>query len=264
MILAAGAGVFALLANLEQWLGRISDQLNRAASGVSDPLALVIIFAAGVIASLTPCVYPVIPLVVGYMSGAEASAVADGAEQSGRRRRAVVRSLAFVAGLSAVYTALGVAAVLLGRPFGSMTQTFWGYAFVGLVLLVFSLSLWGLFEIRVPSFILDRLGGGPRKGVWGAVGMGATSAIVAAPCAAPIVFSIAAKLSQEQRFAFGVIAMLVFSLGMGLLFLLLGIFSSLAASLPRPGRWMVTLKKVVAVLMIGMACYFFFQGYRRW
>ena len=71
-------------------------------------------------------------------------------------------------------------------------------------------------------------------------------------------------LSQEQRFAFGVIAMLVFSLGMGLLFLLLGIFSSLAASLPRPGHWMVTLKKVVAVLMIGMACYFFFQGYRRW
>ncbi len=254
----------ALLGGVTEWLDRLSGQLNRAASGVADPVALVFVFLAGIVASLTPCVYPVIPLVVAYMSGSEASAVAGGAEITGRRRRAVMRSLAFVVGLAIVYTALGVAAILLGRPFGSLTQTWWGYAIVGIVFFVFGLSMWGLFELRVPSFILDRFGTGPRQGFWGAVGMGATSAIVAAPCAAPIVFSIAVKLGQEQRFVFGTAAMLVFSLGMGLLFLLLGIFSSLAASLPRPGVWMVTLKKVVAVVMIVMAGYFFYKGYQRW
>lgn len=263
-MLLSAIGPLALVAGPTEWLEGLSAQLNRAASGVSDPAALVFVFLAGIVASLTPCVYPVIPLVVAYMSGSEASAVAGGAEASGRRRRAMGRSLAFVGGLAIVYTALGVTAILLGKPFGSLTQTWWGYAIVALVFLVFGLSMWGLFELRAPSFVLDRLGTGPRKGFWGAVGMGATSAIVAAPCAAPIVFSIAVKLGQEQRFVFGTLAMLIFSLGMGLLFLVLGIFSSLAASLPRPGAWMVTLKKFVAVVMIFMAGYFIYRGYQRW
>ena len=267
--LAIGSALAALplagfLADFENWVGGLSTRLAEAVGGASDPVTLAIFFAAGVLASLTPCVYPMIPIVVAYMGGAETRALADGAPAAGRRRRILVRSLLYVVGMALVYTGLGLAAVLLGRTFGALTQTWWAYGFVGLVLFVFGLSLLGLFDIRVPAFLLNLAGGGPREGHLGAVVMGATSSIVAAPCAAPIVFPLVAIVGQQGRLVFGALAMLSFSLGLGLLFLLLGISSGLAASLPRPGGWMETLKKVLGVVMVLLALYFFHMGYLRW
>lgn len=251
-----------MLQTFESWIGGLSDQLAQSLSGASDPFALLIFFAAGVLTSLTPCVYPMIPIVVAYMGGAESAAVAAGASQESRRRRVLGRSLLYVLGMAIVYTALGLAAILAGRTFGSLTQSFWGYAIVAAVLAVFGLSLLGLFEIRVPTFLLQRLGSGPREGRLGALLMGATSAIVAAPCAAPIVFPLAAMVAREGRVVFGTIAMLVFSLGLGVLFLLLGISSGLAASLPRPGPWMVTLKKITGAVMLAIGIWFFTKAWQ--
>ena len=248
---------------LEDFLGGLAARLADAVGGASDPLAIAIFFGAGVLASLTPCVYPMIPIVVTYMGGAETQAMAAGASAEGRRLRVLVRALVYIAGMAAVYTGLGMAAVLLGKPFGSMTQTFWGYGLVALVLAVFGLGMMGLFEIRVPSFLLDRVATGPRKGWAGAAVMGATSAIVAAPCAAPIVFPLVTIVAKAQRLVFGTGAMLAFSPGLGVLFLLLAISSGLAASLPRPGGWMVTLKKVVGLLMLVLAAWFLYQGWLR-
>lgn len=257
----------ALIAFLEQignWAENASAQLQETVAGASGPFALVVFFAGGVLASLTPCVYPMIPIVVAYMGGAETAAIAQGADATGRRRRVFTRALVYVLGMSVVYTALGIAAALLGQTFGQMTQTPWAYGIVAAVMLVFGLSLFGLFEIRIPSFIVDRVGTGPREGALGALLMGATSGIVAAPCAAPIVFPLLALVSQGGQVVFGTLAMFVFSLGLGLLFLLLGIFSGMAASLPRPGLWMVRLKQGVGVVMILLAAYFVYQGYLRW
>ncbi|MDQ7006550.1 MAG: cytochrome c biogenesis protein CcdA [Acidobacteriota bacterium] len=257
MLLAlAGSG-------LEDRVGALAAQLADSVKGASDPLAIGLFFAAGVLASLTPCVYPMIPIVVTYMGGAESQAVAAGASPEGRRWRVTARALFYIAGMAAVYTGLGMAAILLGKPFGSLTQTFWGYGLVALVLAVFGLGMMGLFEIRVPSFLLDRVGLGPRQGMAGAALMGATSAIVAAPCAAPIVFPLVTLVATQQRFVFGSLAMLAFSLGLGVLFLVLAIFSGLAASLPRPGGWMVTLKKIVGVVMLVLAAWFAYQGWMR-
>ncbi|UCF68085.1 MAG: sulfite exporter TauE/SafE family protein [Acidobacteriota bacterium] len=251
------------LNRLEDWVGAVSSRLAEAVSGASDPLALGIFFAAGVLASLTPCVYPMIPIVVAYMGGAETAAMSSGASRQTRKMRVVVRSLAYVGGMALVYTALGLVALLARRPFGSMTQTFWGYAIVAAVLAIFGLSLLGLFEVRVPTFILDRIGTGPRKGMLGAVAMGASSAIVAAPCAAPIVVPLAAIVAQQGRVLFGTIAMLAFSLGLGLLLMLIGVSSGLAASMPRPGGWMVTLKRIMGVVMLLLAAWFLYQGWWR-
>jgi thiol:disulfide interchange protein DsbD len=262
--LAALTPLAGFLLDLENWVGGLSSKLAESVGGASDPVAVGIFFLAGILASLTPCVYPMLPIVVAYMGGAETAAMAAGAEQAGRRRRIVMRSLLYVVGMAIVYTALGLAAVLLGRTFGALTQEPWAYAIVGLVMLVFGLSLFGLFEIKVPDFILQKVGTGPREGHIGAIVMGATSAIVAAPCAAPIVFPLVAIVGQQGRIVFGTIAMLAFSLGLGLLFLVLGIFSGAAASMPRPGGWMVTLKKVLGVVMVILALYFFYQGYLRW
>jgi thiol:disulfide interchange protein DsbD len=259
--IAAAIPLASLLRDFESWVGGISERLASAVSGASDPLAIAIFFAAGVLASLTPCVYPMIPIVVAYMGGAESAAAAGGGGDVGRRQRVVFRSLAYVVGMALVYTALGLTAVLLGRTFGAMTQTAWAYWIVGGVLVVFALSLVGLFELRVPNFILQRVGTGPREGMLGAVVMGATSAVVAAPCAAPIVFPLVTIIGTQQRVVFGTVAMLAFSLGLGLLFLLLGISSGLAASVPRPGAWMVRLKAGLGVVMILLSLYFFYQGY---
>ncbi len=253
-----------LLGDVGTWAESVSARLAGSMSGeTSIPMALAIFFLGGVLASLTPCVYPMIPIVVAYMGGAETAAVTSGAAASGRRRRVILRAVAYVLGMSLVYTALGMTAALVGRTFGAMTQTFWAYALVGVVLVVFGLSLIGLFEIRVPSFIMNRVGTGPRQGLAGAFVMGATSGIVAAPCAAPIVFPLLTLVGQGGRVVFGTIGMFAFSLGLGMLFLLLGISSGMAASLPRPGGWMVTLKKVVGVLMVVLAGYFFYQGWQR-
>jgi thiol:disulfide interchange protein DsbD len=249
-----------LLLRFENWVGSISSALADAVADASDPFALAICFAAGVMASLTPCVYPMIPIVVAYMGGAESAAIAGGAPRESRRLRVLLRSLFYVAGMALVYTALGLTAILVRRPFGSLTQGFWGYGFVATVLVVFGLSLFGLFEIRVPGFILSRVETGPRRGNWGALAMGATSAVVAAPCAAPIVAPLAAWVARENRLVFGSLAMLSFSLGLCLLLVLLGVSSGLAASLPRPGGWMVRLKQVMGVLMLLTAALFFYWG----
>jgi thiol:disulfide interchange protein DsbD len=242
----------------------MSTQLAEAVSGSSDPVAIGIFFVAGVLASLTPCVYPMIPIVVAYMGGAESAAAASGSESGGRKRRVVIRSLAYVLGMAVVYTALGLTAVLLGKTFGAMTQTAWAYWLVAAVLILFGLNLFGLFELRVPDFIMKRVGTGPREGLLGAGVMGATSAVVAAPCAAPIVFPLVTIIGTQGRVVFGGLAMLSFSLGLGLLVLLLGVSSGLAASVPRPGQWMVTLKKVLGVVMVLISLFFAYQGYLRW
>ena len=256
----APALVAGLLHDLEAWVGAVSSRLADAFGGASDPLALLICFACGLLASLTPCVYPMIPIVVTYMGGAETQALESGASVEGRRLRVLVRSLLYVVGMALVYTALGLTAFLVRAPFGSMTQTIWGYAAVALVLVVFGLSLVGLYEIRVPTAILNRVQTGPRNGLVGAVAMGATSAIVAAPCAAPIVAPLAAVIAREGRIVFGTLAMLSFSLGLGFLLLLIGVSSGLAATLPKPGGWMVTLKKVMGVVMLLLGALFLYWG----
>jgi thiol:disulfide interchange protein len=256
------AGTLALLAsllaelNVERWASNLAESVTDA----SDPVRLMLFFGAGVLASLTPCVYPMIPIVITYMGGAESASMAGGSPVEGRRMRVLARAIVYVAGMALVYTGLGLAAILLGRPFGSLTQSFWGYGLVAVVLIAFALSMLGLFEIRVPAFLMNRLSGGPKKGFAGAAVMGATSAIVAAPCAAPIVFPLMTLVAQEQRVVFGTLLMLAFSLGLGLLFLLLAVSSGLAASMPRPGKWMVTLKKIVGVAMLGLGGLFLWWG----
>jgi thiol:disulfide interchange protein DsbD len=248
------------LGELESYVGGLAETLAGSVGEASDPLRLALFFGAGVLASLTPCVYPMIPIVVTYMGGAESTSMAEGAGREGRRGRVFVRALLYVGGMAVVYTALGLAAILLGKPFGSLTQSFWGYAIVAGVIGVFALSMLGLFEIRVPSFLLNRVGTGPKQGFAGSVVMGASSAIVAAPCAAPIVLPLVTLVAQEQRILFGGMLMLSFSLGLGLLFLVLAVSSGLAASMPRPGMWMVTLKKGVGILMLGLAGLFLWWG----
>jgi thiol:disulfide interchange protein DsbD len=208
------------------------------------PVTLFAIFILGLALNLTPCVYPLIPITIGYFS-----------QQSGSSRgRRVALSSLYVLGIAITYSALGVFSALSGKLFGSWLQHPAVLVFFALLMLVMASSMFGAFELSVPQFI-SRRSGGP-SGLAGALTMGLVIGIVAAPCVGPFVISLIALVSSLQSPLLGFLMFFVLALGLGLPYLLLGIFSSSASSLPRSGMWMIQVKKAMGFILIAMAFYF--------
>jgi len=208
------------------------------------PLTLLAIFVLGLALNLTPCVYPLIPITIGYF----------GSQSGGSRGHRVALSTLYVLGIAITYSALGVFSALSGKLFGAWLQLPAVLIFFALLMLVLASSMFGLFEITVPHFISDRSGG--QAGLAGALVMGLLIGIVAAPCVGPFVISLIALVAQIGSPFLGFLMFFVLALGLGVPYLLLGIFSSAASSLPRSGMWMVQVKKAMGFVLIAMAFYF--------
>jgi thiol:disulfide interchange protein DsbD len=208
------------------------------------PLTLLAIFVLGLALNLTPCVYPLIPITIGYFSN-----------QSGARtsRRAALSSL-YVLGIAITYSALGVFSALSGKLFGAWLQHPAVLVFFAALMLIMASSMFGAFEIRVPQFISNRSGG--QAGLGGALLMGLLIGIVAAPCVGPFVISLIALVSSLQSPFLGFLMFFVLALGLGVPYLFLGIFSSGLSALPRAGEWMLHVKKGMGFVLIAMALYF--------
>jgi thiol:disulfide interchange protein DsbD len=208
------------------------------------PVTLVAIFILGLALNLTPCVYPLIPITIGYFSS-----------QSGARtsRRVALSSL-YVLGIAITYSALGVFSALSGKLFGAWLQHPGVLIFFAALMLIMASSMFGAFEIRVPQFITNRSGG--QSGLAGALTMGLLIGIVAAPCVGPFVISLIALVSSLQSPFLGFLMFFVLALGLGLPYLFLGIFSSGLSALPRSGEWMIQVKKAMGFILIAMALYF--------
>jgi thiol:disulfide interchange protein DsbD len=234
---------------LNQWNYQLGKMFDELATG--SLLAVLIVFAAGVVTSFTPCVYPVIPVTVTYLGGAA----------GGNKRRAVTLSLTYVAGLAVVYTSLGVAAALLGKTFGLYTRSPWIFGGVGLLIVFLGLGMLDIYAIRVPAFLSGVQTKGAQKGGYlGALLMGVASAFVTAPCAAPVLGSLLAVVGRSQKVVWGSFLLLVFALGLSLLLLVLGIFSGLVSTMPKPGRWMDWIKKAFGIAMIAVGVWFVYQA----
>lgn len=208
------------------------------------PLTLLAIFVLGLALNLTPCVYPLIPITIGYFSQQSGSS-------TGRR---VALSSLYVLGIAITYSALGVFSALSGKLFGAWLQHPAVLIFFAVLMLVMASSMFGAFELSVPQFISNRSGG--QAGLAGALTMGLLIGIVAAPCVGPFVISLIALVSSLQSPLLGFIMFFVLALGLGLPYLLLGIFSSSASALPRSGVWMLQVKKAMGFILIAMAFYF--------
>jgi thiol:disulfide interchange protein DsbD len=208
------------------------------------PLTLFAIFILGLALNLTPCVYPLIPITIGYFSS----------QSGGSRGQRVALSSLYVIGIAITYSALGVFSALSGRIFGAWLQLPAVLIFFALLMLVMASSMFGAFEIRVPHFITDRSGG--RAGLAGALTMGLLIGIVAAPCVGPFVISLIALVSSTGSPLLGLLMFFVLALGLGVPYLLLGIFSSGLSAIPRSGMWMVQVKKAMGFILIAMAFYF--------
>ncbi|WP_319587073.1 cytochrome c biogenesis protein CcdA [uncultured Desulfobulbus sp.] len=209
--------------------------------------SLVIAFLGGVLASLTPCVYPMIPITAGVIGHANVG---------GSKRRGFALSLTYVTGMALTYAALGIFAVATGRFFGSINSSPWTFLVVGNVFLLFGLGM--LDVVQLPTFAGKFTN--KRLGIAGIFLAGVSSALVAGPCTTPVLGSLLAYTASSQSLIMGGLLLFVFSLGMGALLLGVGTFSSFLSSIPRSGAWMVKIKKTMGLLMLAMAQYFFIKA----
>ena len=222
-----------------------------AALGSSPLLALVVLFGAGVLTSLTPCVYPMIPITASVISGTA---------QEGRPWRTAGLTATYAAGLALLYAVLGTVAGLTGTLFGTVSASPWALFAIGNLLLVFALAMLDVLPVPVPKRLLA-WAASREGGSYGAVFvLGATSGVVAAPCGAPAFGAVLAWVAATGAGLMGFAYLFVFSLGMTALLVVVGLFSGAVAALPRSGRWMAAVKKVAAVVMLGVAEYYFIQA----
>ena len=205
---------------------------------------LLLLFVGGLALNLTPCVYPVIPLTIGFFGG----------QSKGEGGRVLGLAALYVLGMATMYSTLGVAAALSGKLFGAALQSPWVVAGVAAILVLLALSMFGFYEIRMPSSWMQKAGA--RAGGAGAYGMGLLVGVVAAPCVGPFVLGLLAFVAARQNAALGFLFFFVLSLGLGLPYVFLALFSGSISRLPRAGEWMEGIKKIFGWVLIAMAAYF--------
>ncbi|HEV8118032.1 MAG TPA: cytochrome c biogenesis protein CcdA [Thermoanaerobaculia bacterium] len=207
-------------------------------------VVLLLLFAGGLALNLTPCVYPVIPLTVSFFGG----------QAKGESGKVFGLATLYVLGMATTYSALGVAAGLSGKLFGAALQSPWVLAFVAAVLVALALSMFGLYDIRMPSALMQKAGA--RTGRVGAYAMGLLVGVIAAPCVGPFVLGLLAFVAARQNAFLGFLFFFVLSLGLGLPYLFLAAFSGSIRRLPRAGEWMEGVKSVFGWILLAMAAYF--------
>ena len=208
------------------------------------------VFIAGVLTSLTPCVYPMIPITL---------AVLGNQNKSHSHLGGFILSFTYVTGIGLTFSSLGVLAATSGMLFGSLLAHPAVIIFISLVFFLMALSMYGVFEINIPPHLQDRLVRFKAHGKYmTALFAGLVSGLVAAPCVGPVIISILTHVAQTKDVVYGFTLLFTYSLGMGILFLALGTFSQLTRYLPRSGKWMMGVKHVFATTMVVMAIYYLY------
>jgi cytochrome c-type biogenesis protein len=213
--------------------------------------ALVALFGAGVLTSLSHRISPMIPITAGLITGSTRAGAS--------RRRVVGLTLTYILGLALLYATLGLVAGLTGTLFGTVSANPWVEFAVGNLLLLFALALLDVFPVNAPRRLAAWAGGLAGGSYPAAFLLGATSGIVAAPCGAPAFAAVLTWVAATHSGVLGFVYLFVFSLGMTVILAAVGLFSGTVTSLPRPGPWMVWIKRVAAAVLLLMAEYYFVQ-----
>ncbi len=208
------------------------------------------LFLGGLALNLTPCVFPMIGITVSVF----------GARKKEAPIKVLAHAVAYVLGIALTYSVLGVVAALTGGLFGAALQNPWVNVVLGLLFVVLSLSMFGLYEMQPPAWLLQRLGGADATSLAGIFVSGLAVGVIAAPCVGPFVVAVLALIAQRGDAAFGFQTMFTLALGLGSPYLLLAMFSNLLQSMPRSGDWMLWVKKVFGVLLVAIGLYYVLIG----
>jgi len=270
-ISAAGTGFQPLntdfFEGIEPSGGSIVDALSARGGGEIEALfdslglfwAFTGIFLIGLALNLTPCVYPMLSVTVslfGNSSGSES-----------KLSSSFFMAFVYVMGIVFMYSVLGVVAAFTGALFGSWLQSPIVLAGIGVLIFGLALSMFGLYELQPPSSWMQSLSGTQRKtgGVLGHFFSGLVVGVFAAPCIGPPIIALLAFVGSQGDPVFGFTIFFVMAFGLGFPYLILGTFSGLLSKMPKSGTWMVWVKKIFGVVLVGVALFYlalaFFPGY---
>ncbi len=211
-----------------------------------------LMFLAGIAGSLSPCVYPLIPITISLF----------GARDAPSRLHGFVLSLVYVLGITFTYSLLGALAANSGKVFGNALQSVWVVGTVALIFVAMGLSMLGVFEIRIPAVLgtrLNQVGSGQGRRFLGAFTMGSVAGVIAAPCVGPPLVAALTVVGQRADVMLGIRLLSVYSLGMGLLFIVLGTFTQLLARMPKSGGWMEAVKGTLGIVMLVVGAVYLFD-----
>jgi thiol:disulfide interchange protein DsbD len=239
--LALIALFFPAIAMAAEGTGSNTAEFSNALSRGLGP-ALALAFVSGLGVSLTPCVYPMIAITV--------SVFGAGSEAKSRSRGAAL-SAVFILGMALLFTVLGVSAGKSGAIFGSYLSNKFVVGGIVLLFAVLASSMFGAFEMTLPSGITNRLATVGGVGFGGAFVLGLVSSLVAAPCTGPFMTGLLTWIASTQNTALGGAVMFVFALGLGTPFFVVGTF---ATNLPKSGAWMLGVKWVFGVARRSSPC----------
>jgi len=206
-------------------------------------------FLGGLANTLTsPCIYPLIPMTLS----------AFGAKQAKNKLHAFLLALSYLMGMVLLYCVLGISFALAGKVFGSLFTSQPLLLFLGGFCFLMTLSMLGLFELRLPFWLHQKLIKMGGQGHRGAFIMGLVSGLIAAPCTGPVLFVILTFIATARDIPKGGLAMFSYGVGMGLPFLILATFSSLLSKMPKSGQWMDWFKSIMAIFM-GLWTFYYLQ-----
>jgi len=198
-------------------------------------------FVFGVVASLTPCVYPMVPITISIFG-------ATGDNTS--RARGAALSAAFVLGIAALFTPMGLISVYTGTLMGAALSNQWVVIGLAVVFAALAASMFGAFELALPSGLTNRLSTVGGVGYKGAFVMGLVMGLIAAPCTGPFLTGMLIVIAASKSYVLGGTALFAFALGLGVIFFIAGAFG---ANLPKGGAWMMGIKWVSGVGLAYMA-----------
>ncbi len=218
-----------------------------------NPVDFLIAFFGGILASLTPCVYPLIPISAGYILG----------NAHNSKRKGLLLSLSYVTGIAIIYSFLGILAVLTGSIFGKFSSNPAVNLVSGIFILFFGLFMFDLFHFNFTLPLNSKLNLYIKGNHVPALLLGMVSGFMISPCLTPVLAAILAYVSTTKNVFYGAFLLFCFSYGMGLIFILIGTFGAALHGLPKPGKWMATIKKIYASIIILSGLYFIFTAIRR-
>lgn len=218
--------------------------LTRWLTGASLPAALLVTLLLGLTLNLTPCVYPLVSVTIGYFGS-----------QSDRGRSPLPLACAYVLGITLTFAALGVSAALFGGLFGAPLQHPAVLITLATVMTVLAGASFGFYEIRAPHALVNRVGGA-SAGATGAFLMGLTMGVVAAPCIGPVILGLLVYVGTQRDAVLGFLLFFALGLGMGLPYVLLASAAGAIRRLPRSGEWLAWVNRLFGTLLLGMALYF--------
>ncbi len=207
------------------------------------PPTVLFALTAGLLTALTPCVYPMIPITISIF----------GAKTGVSRGRALALATFYVAGIAFMFGALGTVFALLGKAFGTFLANPWVIVPLAVFFVLMGLSMFGAFELALPSGLQNRLARVGGKGFGGAFLMGLVGGIIAAPCTGPPLAGILAYVATTRDAVYGFALLATYAVGIGLPFFALAGFSM---SLPRSGPWMESVKSVFGIALFTAALYY--------